>query len=377
MENLLGKHLHIIAFDIPFPANYGGVIDVFYKLVQLKEAGVETILHCFEYGDRKPSSELAGLCKSVYYYKRKTGWVHQISTQPYIVVSRQDEQLLKNLMLDDHPILFEGLHSCSLLNHKALSGRFKIYRESNIEHHYYLHLAKSTKNIAAKAYFLLESAKLWYFQKTLRHANLMLVVSQADTAYLKKQFPQQEVVYLPSFHPTNHVSSKPGRGDFALYHGKLSVAENLQAAEFLIKEVFAKTTVPFVVAGLNPPAWLHKLIKPHSHIKIVSNPDDLQLFKLIEDAHVNVLVSFQPTGLKLKLLNTLYRGRYCLVNSEMLAGTDLHSLCRIGNSPREMIDQLSQLFRSNFDAAEVEKRKNLLEKDFSNRNNITKLISYL
>ena len=23
-------HLHIIAFDVPYPANYGGVIDVFF-----------------------------------------------------------------------------------------------------------------------------------------------------------------------------------------------------------------------------------------------------------------------------------------------------------------------------------------------------------
>ncbi len=29
------KYLHIISFDIPYPPNYGGVIDVFYKLKAL------------------------------------------------------------------------------------------------------------------------------------------------------------------------------------------------------------------------------------------------------------------------------------------------------------------------------------------------------
>ena len=31
------KEIHIITFDIPYPANYGGVIDVFYKIKALKE----------------------------------------------------------------------------------------------------------------------------------------------------------------------------------------------------------------------------------------------------------------------------------------------------------------------------------------------------
>lgn len=377
MGNSSSKHLHIIAFDIPFPANYGGVIDVFYKLVQLKEAGVETILHCFEYGDRKPSPELAKLCHKVFYYKRRTGLLSQLSTKPYIVASRENEQLLKNLLVDDYPILFEGLHTCSLISHGALKHRLKIYRESNIEHHYYLHLAKSTTNILTKAYFLVESVKLWYFQRKLQYADVMFVVSKTDTTYLQNKFPSKNVVYLPSFHPNSDVSSKPGQQSFALYHGKLSVAENLQAATFLIKEVFSKTTIPFVIAGLNPPTSLYKLSEPYNNIKIIANPTDDELFGLLETAHVNVLVTFQATGLKLKLLNTLYKGKYCLVNSAMLEGTNLHQLCTIANTAPAILDELSKLFSKPFDQEELTKRKNLLEKDFSNANNINTLLKFL
>ena len=35
------KHLHIISFDVPYPANYGGVIDVFYKLKALHAEGIK------------------------------------------------------------------------------------------------------------------------------------------------------------------------------------------------------------------------------------------------------------------------------------------------------------------------------------------------
>ena len=44
------KHLHIVALNIPFPANYGGAIDIYYKVKALHEIGYTIHLHCFEYG---------------------------------------------------------------------------------------------------------------------------------------------------------------------------------------------------------------------------------------------------------------------------------------------------------------------------------------
>ena len=46
----MDKHLHIISFDVPWPADYGGVIDVFYKVKALHDIGVKVHLHCFTYG---------------------------------------------------------------------------------------------------------------------------------------------------------------------------------------------------------------------------------------------------------------------------------------------------------------------------------------
>ena len=61
-------HLHVIAFDVPYPANYGGVIDVFYRVKALSEAGVKVHLHCFEYG--RGEQEILKRCYEVKYYKR-------------------------------------------------------------------------------------------------------------------------------------------------------------------------------------------------------------------------------------------------------------------------------------------------------------------
>lgn len=90
------RHLHIISFDIPYPANYGGVIDVFFKAKALAEEGVKVYLHCFEY-NREPSDKLGKMFEKVYYYKRDISKKHLFKSIPYIVSSRISEELVANL----------------------------------------------------------------------------------------------------------------------------------------------------------------------------------------------------------------------------------------------------------------------------------------
>ena len=58
-------------------------------------------------------------------------------------------------------------------------------------------------------------------------------------------FPGIPVEYLPSFHKDDEIKSLPGIGDFALYQGNLSVAENEKAAEYLDKRGFQGNRNPF------------------------------------------------------------------------------------------------------------------------------------
>ncbi len=53
-------------------------------------------------------------------------------------------------------------------------------------------------------------------------------------------------------------------------------------------------------------------------------------------AQINVLPTFQATGIKLKLLMALYTGRHCIVNQPMVDNTGLEELCSIQNTAEEM-----------------------------------------
>jgi hypothetical protein len=310
----------------------------------------------------------------VLYYPRKTGFISALSFKPYIVSSRRSEELMRNLLKDDYPIVFEGLHSCYYLDDPRLTGRVKIYRESNIEHRYYFNLFKVDPNPGRKIYFLMASLKLLIYQKVLRNADLMLAVSKHDADYLEIKFPKCKVVYLPSFHTNDKVTAPSGHGEYALYHGNIEVPENEYAAKFLVNEVFNKPGIPFVIAGMKPRDILYKLAESNPSVKLVANPSDEEIFSLIRNAQVNILVTFQATGLKLKLLNTLYQGRFCLVNDAMIKGTGLDELCEVGNTAAELRMKLETLFSKEFDEKENVKRQRVLLENYDNLLNGKRLI---
>ena len=366
------QHLHIVSFDIPFPANYGGVIDVFYKAEALAKKGIQVHLHCFEY-NRDHSEELEKLFFSVHYYKRDISKKQLFKSIPYIVSSRFSEALVQNLLKDDYPILLEGLHTSGLLDEPRLNGRKRIVRTHNIEHEYYQNLAKVENDLFKKYYFYNESAKLKRYEKILEKSDLLLSISKNDEKYFSKHY--KHVEFVPAFHPFKKVDSKLGKGEYVLYHGNLSVPENSNAAKFLVNNVFNDLDIPLKVAGLNPPAQLRNLFNNGKNIELIPNPDDDTLNELIKNAHINISVTAQRTGLKLKLLNTLYNGRFCLVNDKMLSGSKLDDLCVIANDQWKMKRAIKSLFKEEFTAEKIEDRKEKLGTVYNNGHNVEQLIN--
>ncbi len=364
-------HLHIISFDVPYPANYGGVIDVYYKAKELAGKGVKVHLHSFQYG-RRPSVVLDKLFYEVIYYKRNISKKNLIKSVPYIVSSRTSEELVQNLLKDNYPILMEGLHTTSLLDEPSLSGRKRIVRTHNIEHEYYQNLAKVEIDIFKKYYFYNEAAKLRRYEKILKKADLILAISKNDEKYFSSLY--DNVKFVPAFHPFKYVNCKPGKGKYVLYHGNLSVAENANAARFLLNNVFNDLDFPLKVAGLNPPRQLVNQFQSRENIELIADPDDTTLHHLIENAHINISITAQKTGLKLKLLNTLYNGRFCLVNDKMLSGSELDDLCIIANNQGAMKRKIKSLFNKDFAEDNVDNRKTKLGTIYNNGHNVESLI---
>ncbi len=364
--------INIVSFNIPYPPNYGGIIDVFYKIKSLHATGIKIILHCFDYG-RGIQPELDKLCEKVYYYKRKTGFLNSVGKTPYIIKSRSNAQLLNNLNKNSYPILFEGLHTTYYLSSNVLKKRIKVVRMHNIEHDYYLQLAKQEKNVFKKLYFKNAANKLKKYEQTLKYATHIAAISPNDYAYFAKLY--KNTFWLPPFHPNNGINITFGTSSYVIYHANLSVPENIEAAKYLINAFYNINNISLVIAGKNPDKHILKLAQNAKHIKIVANPSESEMQNLVAMAHVHLLPTFQPTGIKLKLIASLFNGRHCVVNNDMISGTGLESLCHLANTPNEFVDKTKKLMDLPFENKDLIHRKQILSNKFDNKINAELLLS--
>lgn len=372
------KKLHLISLDIPYPADYGGVIDIYHRLKSLEKLDISIQLHAF-HTDRKPSKELQVFDPT--YHPRKLG-INGLSKKiPYIVYSRRSPKLLEILQKDDAPILFEGLHSCYYLSHPSLANRLKMVRLHNVEWQYYEALAVGEKSIWKKIYFEREAKLLKSYEKKLKYASYLFPISLADTKYYKKLF-LEKTHYLPVFHPNtqinalnNTLTKSQNEEIFALYHGNLGVNENILAVNFLLEKVIPNTSIKWIIAGKNPNKDLQNRCLAKG-VDLIANPDNATMHNLIKTAHINVLPTFQQTGIKLKLLNALFLGQHCLVNPPMVTDTGLEPLCHIAQDSESFIEQIKRLSQQNINAIDLEKRRKILETDFNNGKNAERLLRF-
>ena len=100
----------------------------------------------------------------------------------------------------------------------------------------------------------------------------------------------------------------------------------------------------------------HTVFLNHITIFLENIRDKKDLDLLFEKAHINTLVTFQKTGIKLKLLNALYKGKHIIANTELIEDTGLENLCNIANTKEEILQKTAQLFKEKFSDLEVEKR---------------------
>ncbi len=371
------KSIHIVTHEPPFPVDFGGVFDLFYKIKTLHSLGVQIHLHCFS-KDGKEQPILNRYCASVQYYPRKNTFSFSKFFLPFIVQSRINNALTKDLLKDDYPIIIEGIHCSYPVFTRKLSTKKVIVRLHNVEFNYYRQLARYEKNLIKKCYFLIESVLLFFYEKKLSANASFWTVSELDkTIYHQKFHSSIQMDFIPVFLPWNDVNSSIGVGNYCLYHGNLSINENEKAVTWLIKHVFSKIHVPFVVAGKNPSKRLKKTIYSYQHTCLVENPSEFEMDDLIKKAQINILPSFNKTGVKLKILNALYNGRYCVTNQIAITGTGLEEACVVNETSEEFIKKIQELMTKPYEKNDIKTRQVLLDKVYNNTINAMKIISWM
>jgi hypothetical protein len=163
-------------------------------------------------------------------------------------------------------------------------------------------------------------------------------------------------------------------GKYALYHGDLRMSDNKRAVAFLIK-VFQKIPdCSFIIASSCGADFVKSKIVSASNISFVAIENALHLDTLLENAHLNVMLSFQQSGTKLKLINSLYKSRFCVINANIVDDETVRNCCVMAETETEFVAAVNRL--RNLPYLDFEKRKSTLAPILNDATN-AKLIATL
>jgi glycosyltransferase involved in cell wall biosynthesis len=370
------RKLHIVCHDVPYPPDYGGVFDLFYKILTLHQEGIKIHLHCFTSG-RDEQAILNDYCEQVYYYPRRIGHKALSHQLPYIVCSRSNPELLERLLQDEYPILLEGVHCSYLTRDDRFASRKILLRLHNVESVYYKQLAKSSSSWFKKLYYLRESAVLRKYERLISARWPLLAVTQSDAELAAGTYQSKNISVIPVFLPFQHIESPQGSGCYCLYHGNLSVDENEKAVIWLLENVFNELTLPFLVAGKNPGPKLRRAVTKLKNCCLVADPSDQELKDIISKAQLHVIPSFNCTGVKLKLLNALFNGRHCVVNANAVEGTGLQDVCNLAEGAKEFREAVEKWYGRPFTFPDLQLRREKLLNQYNNQQTAGLLIAQI
>jgi hypothetical protein len=366
------KPLHIISFDNPFPANYGGVIDVFYKVKALHNLGYEIHLHCFHQDRGTVAPEVKAITKAVYLYPKVRRFSLLFSTIPFSVITRYSKALEVNIKAVNAPILFEGLQTTMLLQTVACSAT-KYLRLHNIESNFYAGIAASETHWFKKLLFYFESKKYSKYEQDLKPFKQVFTLSPYEMGIVSQL--TSAVSYVPVFHGNEKVAPLSGKGTFCLYHGDLRLPDNKKVASFLIRIFKQLPNYSLVIASSAGKSFVEKQIKGMANIQFEWIKEEAQLTKLFEQAHVNVLWSFQKSGTKLKVINALLKSRFCLINDNMVDDEAILQLCELATTETAVIQQIERLFQLEY--TQYESRAAVLNATLNDHKNAQLLASLM
>lgn len=373
----MDKHLHIVCWDVPWPADNSSNIDLINRIKSFKKRGTNIHLHYFGSHFRKPY-ELNGFCSSIHIYSKKKFTECITLNEPYVVATRNNKELIDVLNSDNHPVLIEGTPCPGILNKIKRPDRkicIRIHNELNLNHK---ELAHWPWNPFKKIYSRIQNYLLHKYYSKLPTEFIYACSSEQDVSFLKSR-GFNKVFLVPVFPSWQQVDCPTGMGNLCLFHGDLSLPHNEKAALWLLANVFNKVFVPFVIAGKNPSVRLQKAAALCQHTCLVSNPDEEEMNDLIKKAHIHILPSLnkKTSRVQLKLLHALYKGRHCVVTTGAVEGTPLEETCYCGNNSNAIASLISQLYYKPFDEEEIDLRKQVLCNCYNNEKNIEQLIDYL
>jgi hypothetical protein len=360
------RSINIISGQTPCPNTPGDAQQTYWLIEGLCAAGIDVHLFTFLEVGANTDPELSKICASISRYPVNKGHRNFSFSVPYAVAKYQNEQLEKDLAINNYPILIEGLGPCSLAFSKTLESKKIWVRLLTFAPGYFGYLQERTKAPLKKLYYQREAVLTKKVLKKISTRVQWIVPSLADKTELENVFLGGNIVSLSPFNNNiSTISSKTGLGNYCLFQGNLADAATHKTAAWLLTHVFHNLTVPFVITGNNPSPVLIELAHKQPHTCIVANPSASERSDMIEKAQIILQPSFIKPGPDEALLEGIKTGRHCVTNSKS-SGSPYAPCYHQGSSASAFQEIIVQLYHHPFSEEEIETRSKAVATEKSN-----------
>jgi len=371
-------HLHIVTSELPNAVDNSQISDAYFLIKSLHEQKINIHLHYLSNDNHEPSSQLIELCDSISYYDRDLSKISLKLDLPYHVSTRSNMKLIERLKKDDFPILFFGLSTSFAIYDNFLGNNRKTAIRLNKNESTYFHqLSTLVPWKGKKLHYEVEAWRMSNYLKKIITKKIPLFISSISMYTAVGQKPRAQAQLAPLFTGMPPVFHQSGKGNFCLFHGRLSNEETSYAAFWLLEHVFNTLEMPFVIAGSNPSAHLENAAHVRQHTCLVANPSDKEMQELIKKAQVVVSPAFIGEEGDDNLLQSLALGRHILINPKRSKDKEIKSVCHTAESPEEFIEKTKLLFETEFTEEEKYARQQLLNNRFKDQESLEKLLNWL
>lgn len=128
-------------------------------------------------------------------------------------------------------------------------------------------MAESETHVFKKRFFKQEARKLKKYQKILKKVDGVFTISPFEQTYFKEKIGEH-CHYVPAFHHAFKKEHFSETGKNILYHGNVSVSENVKAALFLT-DIYKNSPYHLIIASSYINEALLKEIKHYKNIAFI------------------------------------------------------------------------------------------------------------
>jgi len=318
----------VVCSDFPFPADHGGRVDTWGRILALFELGWKIrLIVC---GKATPSEAdlevVGGYVDEILLCPRITKLLDALSFSPLQVRSRVG---LKRVRLEEDYdfVLLEGDYVYPILDNPQIRRDKVILRVHNDEAAYFKALARSARHPLHKLYYFLESFKFAALQRKMRERiDKYMFISDKEFERFRRRDPEAKSLFLPPPVAEGAFRESAFRTRNVVFIGSLFMPNNREAIEWYLTRVhplmLKEPGYRFVVAGNSRQQGLDWL-EPYDLTNVTVHDTPKSLDDIYGSGYLFVNPMRNGAGVKLKTIEAIRNGLPVVSTSVGCEGTGL------------------------------------------------------